>query len=571
MVIQETVKEVKANQKQCKRLAERIDAITFALKSMDDRALCRLELRKSLDNYRTCIQKCLEFVTQFKDETSWFSKVFKNQNYKEKFEELNLQLTQYATDFNLSINLKHIFDPKLDENDQKTDLDAIQCKLDEIASLMAQRQDEQLRHVKGIEENISQRLNSFKHYLQQNIMKRSDSHRAKDIAEEDSAFLHIPYYDLVREQCIGQGGFADVYRGRWLSQDHEVAIKVIRVQHLNETNGKDFLVKVADFGLAKIRYETSCQSSISHSVGTLIWKAPELLRIERHTEASDVYALGVVLWELGMCTIPANARWTQNGVTVAGGHEKGDDTNQLYRPWSIFVESDQILVIADTINNRIVQWKMGDTNGQVVAGGNGQGNRLNQFKLPSDVLIDKKTESLIICDKGNRRVLRWSRYSGTAQGEILVDDIDGWGLAMDEQRYLYISDTVKHEVKRYRIDDKNGTVVAGGHDKGDGLNQLNMPTYVFVDRQQAVYVSDSENHRVMKWDKDAKEGVVVAGGQGEGKAFTQLSSPRGLFVDTWGTLYVAEWGNHRVMCWPKAAKQGIVIVGRNGEGKEPNQ
>ncbi|CAF3578433.1 unnamed protein product [Rotaria sp. Silwood1] len=273
----------------------------------------------------------------------------------------------------------------------------------------------------------------------------------------------------------------------------------------------------------------------------------------------------------GMCTIPANARWTQNGVTVAGGHEKGDDTNQLYRPWSIFVESDQILVIADTINNRIVQWKMGDTNGQVVAGGNGQGNRLNQFKLPSDVLIDKKTESLIICDKGNRRVLRWSRYSGTAQGEILVDDIDGWGLAMDEQRYLYISDTVKHEVKRYRIDDKNGTVVAGGHDKGDGLNQLNMPTYVFVDRQQAVYVSDSENHRVMKWDKDAKEGVVVAGGQGEGKAFTQLSSPRGLFVDTWGTLYVAEWGNHRVMCWPKAAKQGIVIVGRNGEGKEPNQ
>ncbi|CAF4946033.1 unnamed protein product [Rotaria sp. Silwood1] len=299
MVIQETVKEVKANQKQCKRLAERIDAITFALKSMDDRALCRLELRKSLDNYRTCIQKCLEFVTQFKDETSWFSKVFKNQNSKEKFEELNLQLTQYATDFNLSINLKQIFDPKLDENDQKTDLDAIQCKLDEIASLMAQRQDEQLRHVKGIEENISQRLNSFKHYLQQNIMKRSDSHRAKDIAEEDSAFLHIPYYDLVREQCIGQGGFADVYRGRWLSQDHEVAIKVIRVQHLNETNGKDFLVKVADFGLAKIRYETSCQSSISHSVGTLIWKAPELLRIERHTEASDVYALGVVLWELG--------------------------------------------------------------------------------------------------------------------------------------------------------------------------------------------------------------------------------------------------------------------------------
>ncbi|CAF4388479.1 unnamed protein product, partial [Rotaria sordida] len=47
---------------------------------------------------------------------------------------------------------------------------------------------------------------------------------------------------------------------------------------------------------------------------------------------------------------------------------------------------------------------MGDTNGQVVAGGNGQGNRLDQLDYPSDVLIDKETDSLIICDQGNRRV-----------------------------------------------------------------------------------------------------------------------------------------------------------------------
>ncbi|CAF1385744.1 unnamed protein product [Rotaria sordida] len=212
---------------------------------------------------------------------------------------------------------------------------------------------------------------------------------------------------------------------------------------------------------------------------------------------------------------------------------------------------------------------MGDTNGQVVAGGNGQGNRLDQLNFPTDMLIDKETDSLIICDSLNRRVVRWSRRSGTTQGEILMDNIGCRGLATDDQRYLYISDTDKHEVRRYQIGDKNGTLVAGGNGKGTDLNQLNYPRYLFVDRQQAVYVSD--NHRVMKWNKGAKEGIVVAGGQGNGNALTQLSYLNGLFVDTLGTIYVADSENHRVMRWPKGAKQGTVIVGGNGYGEGANQ
>ncbi|CAF1365183.1 unnamed protein product [Rotaria sordida] len=214
---------------------------------------------------------------------------------------------------------------------------------------------------------------------------------------------------------------------------------------------------------------------------------------------------------------------------------------------------------------------MGDTNGQVVAGGNGQGNRLDQLNGPTDVLIDKETDSLIICDRENRRVVRWSRRSDTTQGDILIDNIKCWGLTMDDQRYLYISDIEKHEVKRYQIGEKNGTIVAGGNGKGASLNQLNVPRYIFVDQQQTVYVSDNFNHRVMKWNKGAKEGIVVAGGQGYGNALTQFSCPEGLFVDTLGTIYVADSSNHRVMRWPKGAKQGTVIVGGNGSGEGANQ
>ena len=250
-----------------------------------------------------------------------------------------------------------------------------------------------------------------------------------------------------------------------------------------------------------------------------------------------------------MFTLPTNARWSQNGVTVAGGNEVGGAVNQLRYPYGLDIDDDnQSIVIADSWNNRIVEWKMGASNGKVIAGGQGQGNRLNQLNYPTDVLIDKETNSLFIADLGNRRVLRWSRRQETTEGEVIIDNIDCWGLAIDHQRYLYVSDTGKHEVRRYTIGDKNGIVVAGGNGKGNQLNQLNCPTYLFVDEEQAVYLSDNENHRVMKWNKGTNQGIVVAGGQGQGNALTQLSCPEGLFVDTSSTIDVAEAWNDPVKC-----------------------
>ncbi|CAF5071190.1 unnamed protein product, partial [Rotaria sp. Silwood1] len=108
--------------------------------------------------------------------------------------------------------------------------------------------------------------------------------------------------------------------------------------------------------------------------------------------------------------IPIDAQWSQNEETIAGGNGPGHQTNQLWRPKGLFVDDDQTIIIADGMNDRIVQWKKGETNGEVVAGPKGQGNQLDD---PTDVLIDKETDSLIICDRGNRRVVRWPRCSDT--------------------------------------------------------------------------------------------------------------------------------------------------------------
>ncbi|CAF2073828.1 unnamed protein product [Rotaria magnacalcarata] len=273
-----------------------------------------------------------------------------------------------------------------------------------------------------------------------------------------------------------------------------------------------------------------------------------------------------------LVNISANANWAQNGVTVAGGSGAGGANNQLNQPYGLVVNDDQTLVIVDHMNHRIMQWKNGNTtNGQVVAGDNGAGNGLNQLNYPTDVLIDKETDSLIICDWGNGRVVRWSRRSGTTQGELLIDSLQCSGLAMGEQRYLYVSDWYTNEVRQYQGCDKIGILVAGGNGQNSGLNQLSVPTYLFVDEQKNVHVSDWNNNRVMKWNTGATEGIVVAGGQGQGNALTQLYYPQGIVVDTLGTLYVADCYNHRVIRWTQGATQGTVIAGGNGQGAGANQ
>ena len=257
---------------------------------------------------------------------------------------------------------------------------------------------------------------------------------------------------------------------------------------------------------------------------------------------------------------------------MAGGNGKGNAANQLNFPGGLDIDDDnQIIVIADRWNHRIVEWKIGASNGKVIAGGRGQGNRLDQLNDPTDVLMDKETNSLFIADRLNRRVLRWLRRQETTQGEIIVDNIDCSGLAMDHQGYLYVSDTVRHEVRRYTIGDKNGTVVAGGNRRGYQLNQLDFPTYLFVDEEQAVYVSDTNNDCVMKWNKGTNQGIVVAGRRREGTDSTKLYYPEGLFVDTSGTICKADSNNDRVMRWTKGAQQGTVIVGGNGKGNAANQ
>ncbi|CAF1468011.1 unnamed protein product [Adineta ricciae] len=269
-------------------------------------------------------------------------------------------------------------------------------------------------------------------------------------------------------------------------------------------------------------------------------------------------------------SLNADAKWSPNGIVFAGGCGTGNKLNQLWHPYSLRIDMDDMVYISDYDNHRIVKWRNGDQEGQIVASRFGSENQNGQLKRPTDLVFDSNTNSVIIIDYGNRRVLRFGQQNSSRE-EVIVSDIDSCGLSMDKSGCIYVADYKKHEVRRWKIGNTDKVLVAGGNGMGDGLDQLDSPTHIFVDQDYALYVSDTGNHRVMKWMRNSKQGIIVAGGHGKGNEVTQLWNPRGIFVDELGTVYVADYGNHRIIRWLKGATEGTLLAGGNGPGNRADQ
>jgi sugar lactone lactonase YvrE len=269
--------------------------------------------------------------------------------------------------------------------------------------------------------------------------------------------------------------------------------------------------------------------------------------------------------------INTNSTWKRFGITIAGGNGKGNQPNQFNKPIGISIDDDlQCIYIADCHNHRIVQWNYGATNGEILVGRNGCGNGFDQLNQPMDMIVDKMNNSIIVADVGNRRIIRCSGENYQNQ-EILISNIDCSRLTMDHNGNLYVSNWKKDEIRRWKIGDQEGTLVAGGNGRGSNLNQFNAPTFIFVDQNYSVYVLDWCNHRIMKWLKGAKEGIIVAGGQGEGNSLEQLDRPQGFIVDHLNNIYVADCRNNRIMRWSPGLSEGSIVVGGTEEGNQSNQ
>ena len=106
------------------------------------------------------------------------------------------------------------------------------------------------------------------------------------------------------------------------------------------SEGRDrFIVKVSDFGLAEIRNETSRQSKMTQSVGTISWKAPELLSLKgRHSTKTDVYALGIVFWEIATRCTPYEDNYDEDVIrTSVKDGERLDIPNDVPNEFKLLI------------------------------------------------------------------------------------------------------------------------------------------------------------------------------------------------------------------------------------------
>jgi sugar lactone lactonase YvrE len=74
--------------------------------------------------------------------------------------------------------------------------------------------------------------------------------------------------------------------------------------------------------------------------------------------------------------------------------------------------------------------------------------------------------------------------------QTIISNIDCSGLIMNNNGDLYVSDYEKIEVRRWKIEERNGTIVADGNGQGQPPNQFQSAIGLSFDRHGNLYVLD---------------------------------------------------------------------------------
>ncbi len=90
-------------------------------------------------------------------------------------------------------------------------------------------------------------------------------------------------------------------------------------------------------------------------------------------------------------------------IVAAGTGSRGSAFNQLNQPIGIFVDVNLDLYVADSENNRIQLFQVGESNGITVAGYGSPNPTINLLR-PSGIVLDA-ANNLFIVDSGNLRIV----------------------------------------------------------------------------------------------------------------------------------------------------------------------
>jgi poly(3-hydroxybutyrate) depolymerase/sugar lactone lactonase YvrE len=273
---------------------------------------------------------------------------------------------------------------------------------------------------------------------------------------------------------------------------------------------------------------------------------------------------------------------------------------QLSWPSDVIVgPAGNLLLIADTWNHRIRQVNrfgiITTVAGTNVPGFNWAPRQEGDFSvfLPKALTVDR-AGNLYVADDVQRRVIRIGTDGAIravagvvpkGQNGIRFSGDDGpadqaelsfpYGLAVDADGNLFLSDTANHRVRKVGLDGIIHTVAGTGTpgfsgDSGPALQaRLYQPWGLAIDREGRLLIADAGNHCIRRVSRDGTI-TTVAGNGTEGfdgdsgpAVAARLSFPAHLAVDSLGNVFIADTPSHRIR---RVAPDGTIttLVGEGG-------
>lgn len=307
-----------------------------------------------------------------------------------------------------------------------------------------------------------------------------------------------------------------------------------------------------------------------------------------------------------------NGTGTAASVALDPGNTALIDTS-FSTPGGIAQDSAGNTYVADTGNNRVVEYLVGSTTPTLIAGTgasgySGDGAAATVAKLASPKAVAVTPDGAIyIADSGNnviRRIDPVTGYISTFGGGgtacvLAVDSLgDGCpatsakfsapsGLVSDSIGNLYVSDTGNNVIRElstsgyvFLIAGGASAVCTGSSDiYGNGCAPTSAtfksPTALQIDNAHNLYIADTGDNEVRKITAATNlvslfAGTGQAGGSGNGGLATtaEVNGPTGLALDAAANLYIADTGNHVVRVVNASGDISTVIgtLGSSGTG-----
>jgi sugar lactone lactonase YvrE len=180
--------------------------------------------------------------------------------------------------------------------------------------------------------------------------------------------------------------------------------------------------------------------------------------------------------------------YSKVGTIVAGAGGQGSGLSQLNFPGSVALDASGDLFVSDTANARIMEYTYNTltgsyaATGRIVAGTGTAGSGLRQLNEPGGVAFDAEGD-LFVADTGNNRVVEFAYNSGTGTYASTATKVAGTGtqgsganqlglpgsVALDAKGDLFVADYANARVMEYTFNAATGTYATSGTEMGGGL------------------------------------------------------------------------------------------------------